>query len=75
MITARTAKGTQVHVHMIEDCDINKGGYFCQVYTAECDEDNIDYFVIHVEDIINTKDPYHEAEKLAIKYIKSITEY
>lgn len=40
MITARTAKGTQVHVHMIEDCDINKGGYFCQVYTAECDEDN-----------------------------------
>ena len=40
----------KVWVSMTNDCDENKGGYFCQVYADEDMEIEIDYFCIHTDD-------------------------
>jgi hypothetical protein len=34
-----------------DDCDINKGGYYCQVYDNEDMDNEIDNFVIQAEDV------------------------
>ena len=39
-----------VWISRTEDCGENKGGYFCQVYSDENMEYEIDYFCIHPED-------------------------
>ena len=39
-----------VWISRTEDCDENKGGYFCQVYLDKDMEHEIDFFCIHPED-------------------------
>lgn len=46
------------------------GGYFCQIYNDEMSENEIDNFVLHTDELIG-----QDAENLASKYVKSITEY
>ena len=40
----------RVWISMTPDCDVNAGGYYCQVYTDEAMEHQIDDFCIHPED-------------------------
>jgi hypothetical protein len=42
-----------VFVSLCDDIGDNKGGYFCQVYDDEDMENEINYFVIHKEDLEN----------------------
>jgi hypothetical protein len=69
-VFAKTALGTKVEVTFCDDCGDNKGGYYCQVYLANCDDDEIDNFVIDAEDLKDATE-----EELAIKYIKSVKVY
>ena len=39
-----------VWVSIVEDCDENKSGYFCQVYKDEDMQEEIDNFCIHTND-------------------------
>lgn len=75
MITAKTVKQTQVWVSFCEDCDCNEGGFYCQIYSDPYCDIEIDNFVIHVEDIENTEDPFATAEQLAIRFVESIENY
>lgn len=43
--------GKKVYISFCEDCDINKGGYYCQVYDNEDMDNEIDNFVIQAEDV------------------------
>lgn len=43
--------GKKVYISFCDDCDINKGGYYCQVYTDADFENEIDNFVIDAEDV------------------------
>ena len=40
----------KVYIHYIEDCDVNKGGYYCEVYDTEEMDNRIDYFCVHTDD-------------------------
>lgn len=40
----------KVYIHYIEDCDENKGGYYCEVYDTEEMDNRIDYFCVHTDD-------------------------
>lgn len=40
-----------VFVSLCDDVGENKGGFFCQVYADEDMENEINYFVIHKEDL------------------------
>lgn len=75
MITARTAKGTQVWVSFCDDCGCNKGGFFCQVYADEDLQCELDYFVIDAEEVKNAPCPYSAAERLATEYVEAIRDY
>jgi hypothetical protein len=43
-------KGQRVYVTYIEDCEPNKGGYYCETYTDDFCGHKIDDFCIHVGD-------------------------
>lgn len=43
--------GKKVYISFCDDCDINKGGYYCQVYDNEDMDNEIDNFVIQAEDV------------------------
>lgn len=49
-------KGNKVFVTICDDCGENKGGYYCQVYTDDNCENEIDYFTLHHEDCKNITD-------------------
>lgn len=70
-VFAKTALGTEVEVAIMTDCGSNKGGYYCEIYLNGIDDDPYDYFVIHKEDLTKGE----SEEKLAKKYVSSITEY
>lgn len=53
MVSLIDRKGNKVFVTLCDDCDKNKGGYFCQVYTDDNCENEIDYFTLHHEDCKN----------------------
>lgn len=83
---AKTAKGTEVSVHFIEDCEPNKGGWDCEIYLYDEDgdvrDDKFDDFTIYPDDCreegcINgeTGGPTGEAEEFAREFVLSITEY
>ena len=50
MITVMTKNGVKLFISLTDDCDDNKGGYFCQVYLNEDDMIEYDNFVIHRDD-------------------------
>lgn len=58
----------KVCISCIEDCDENEGGYFCQVYTDESLDHEIDYFCIHPEDCDCTNEK--EVDKFIEEYAK-----
>lgn len=51
MIKVLTRNGVELFITLCDDCDENKGGYFCQVYLDEDCSEDYDYFVIHKEDL------------------------
>ena len=57
----------KVWISRTNDCDENEGGYYCQVYSDEDMDYQIDDFCIHVDDC-NCEDE-EEVEKF-IKFIK-----
>lgn len=61
----------QVDDFYITFCDDNNG-YYCQVYTDENLEYEIDNFVIHAEELtsVNYNDKLNEAEKIATEYVR-----
>lgn len=57
-----------VFVAFVDDCDINEGGFYCEIYN-ELDE-KVDDFVIHKEDLPeNYNEKVEKAESLAINYV------
>lgn len=50
------------YISRTEDCEENEGGFFCQIYTDENFDNEIDYFCIRKQEIENIDD-------LIIKYI------
>lgn len=71
MISAITKKGTKVNVHLIDDVEPNKGGFYCEVYREGNDDNPIDNFVIQAEDIIDEK----ITTQLIKDFIATINEY
>ena len=51
MIKATTKNGVELFITLCDDCDENKGGYYCEVYLDEDMEEDFDNFVIHKEDL------------------------
>lgn len=72
MIRAKTNKGTDIYISLCDDVGENKGGYYCEVYLNE-DEDAIDNFVIHIEDIL--ENPLMPIENFVKEWAKGINEY
>ena len=72
---AKTKKGTPVWFSLIDDCEPNKGGYYCEIYLSEEQDERIDDFVIHAEELLSSSFPDIEAEQIAEKHIRNITEY
>lgn len=66
MIEAKTKQGTTVYVSLCDDVDPNKGGYFCQVYSDEDMQEELDYFCIHPEDL-----ECASVEELVREYVKN----
>lgn len=65
-----TKRGNTYYVSFTDDCDDNVGGYFCQVYEEKPHEDlgeEIDYFVIHKEDIGK-----YNIEELVQNYVEKL---
>ena len=58
-----------VYVHYIPDCGENTGGYYCEVYSDEDMEDQIDSFCIHPDDCDCTN------EDEVVRYIKEYLEF
>ena len=56
----------KVWVSCTEDCDENKGGYFCEVYDDENMDNRIDYFCVHPEDCDCSN--YESVEKFIREY-------
>ena len=56
MIKVLTKNGVELFITLCDDCDENKGGYFCQVYLDEDCSEDYDYFVIHKEELECTND-------------------
>ena len=52
------------YITYIDDCNENVGGYFCQVYTNNNLDYELDNFCIHKEDLINSS-----VEENITKYI------
>ena len=69
-VKCKTALGTKVEVTFCDDVRENKGGYYFQIHLLY-EEDPIDDFVIHKDDLEGggTK------ENFAKYYVKSITDY
>ena len=45
--------GKIVYITMIEDCNENKGGFYCQVYQDETLKNEIDDFCIHNDEYVD----------------------
>ena len=74
MIHAKTKKGTDVWVALVDDVDENEGGFYCEVYEDPwCDSDRIDDFCIHPEDVDCSNDS--EVTAYVCNYIKEVEEY
>lgn len=56
---------------MCDDTEINKGGYYCEVYLDEDNSINIDNFVIHKEDLDCFDDRDVGVETLCKVYAKN----
>lgn len=56
MVSLIDRKGNKVFVTICDDCGENKGGYYCQVYTDEDFQNEIDNFCLHHEDCKNITD-------------------
>ena len=69
-VKCKTALGTKVEVTFCDDVGENKGGFYFQIHLLY-EDDPIDYFVIHKDDLEGggTK------ENFAKYYVKSITDY
>lgn len=72
MISATTKRGTKVWVSLCDDIGDNRGGYYCEVYLDGMEDDPIDNFVIHADDLIYY---YCRVEDAVYEYINGITEY
>lgn len=83
---AKTAKGTEVSVHFIQDVEPNLDGWYCEIYLydedGEVTGDRYDDFCIYPEDCPEqgcyektTGGPTGEAEEYAREYIASISDY
>ncbi len=72
MNSAKTARGTEVHLSFIPDCEDNEGGWFVEIYLDEYG-DYYDYFCVHPEDC-DCRDE-REVLKWARDYVSTITEY
>ena len=73
MITAKTAKRTEVYVSFVEDCEDNEGGYYCEVWDSEDMAKQLDNFCIHTNDC--DCNDWDAIEEFAMNYISNITEY
>lgn len=51
MIKVTTRNGLDLFISLCDDTELNKGGYYCEVYLKEDDCLNIDNFVIHKDDL------------------------
>lgn len=69
-----TPKGTLVSVNFVPDVDENKGGYYCEVSEHEVNDDTIDNFVIHKEDIegLAGEDLDDRLQELTKEYLKGV---
>lgn len=47
VVQVRTKNGVKLYITFTDDCDENKGGYYCQVYLDENDAFEYDNFVIN----------------------------
>lgn len=63
MVIAFDKKYNKVFVTLTDDYGENKGGYFCQVYTDENFQNEIDNFCLHHEDCEN-QTPYEIDEMI-----------
>jgi len=63
-----TASGQSVWLHILNDCDENKGGYWVEVYLEEAMDEHWDGFCIHAEDVKTGTEA--EAERLAREYVQ-----
>lgn len=46
----------KLRIDCTEDCGPNEGGYYCQVF-RESDEEQIDDFCIHPDELVGIDDP------------------
>ena len=51
MIEVKDKAGQTVYVSYIPDVDPNEGGYYCETFRDEDEDEKIDDFVIHPEDL------------------------
>lgn len=72
MVSAKTKKGTKVSVSLCDDIGENKGGYYCEVYLDGIDDDPIDNFVIHADQLVCGD---KNVEDLVREYVSGIVEY
>lgn len=49
----REVNGVKYYISLKEDVDPNEGGYYCQVYTDESLENEIDYFTISKDEDVD----------------------
>lgn len=69
-----TPKGKLVEVDYVDDVDENKGGYYCEVFDRVVDDDTLDNFVIHKEDIegLGGEDLDDKLQELTKEYLKGV---
>lgn len=65
-----TKSGHIYYVTFTDDCEDNVGGYFCQVYEDEDLGEEIDFFVLHKEQIEHTDE--YEIENLVQDYVEQL---
>lgn len=51
-------------VSAIDDCDENKGGYFCQVYASPNFSGTLDFFCIHPDELSRCDNPKLVARRM-----------
>ena len=51
-------------VSVIDDCDENKGGYFCQVYASPDFSGTLDFFCIHPDELSGCDNPKLVARRM-----------
>ena len=69
-----TPKGTLVSVNFVPDVDENKDGYYCEVSEHEVDDDTLDNFVIHKEDVegLDGEELQDKLQELTKEYLKGV---